>query len=324
MFPSLFRHPTLIGTILGATYGLVVRFVFGGADAIDSVTFIFVVPLVLGVLPILLASEQYLVGTGTTWVAPCATITACFITMLITELEVLICLLLFAIPYFFVALAGAFMVRAIRLSLIAKNRARDNNNTLLSVSFLLLPFLLCPLEKQLAKPTVSQTVANEIVIDATPRQVWQNIVAVPDIRPEEYTPGFFHALGIPRPLRATVTAWALNGQRTGYFEGGLQFREHIKAYVLHEAISFDISVVPETIPDEIFQQHILAGQSFAFTDAAYTLKPAAGGRTRLTLTSRYRITSNINAYAAWWGDMIVQDFQSRLLDVLKHRCESAK
>jgi hypothetical protein len=322
MLSPLSRHPNTIGIILGATYGLGARIIFGGADAIDSVTFLVVVPLVLGIIPTLLASEEHLAGYRIIWFTPCLTIAVCFIGMFISELEVLICLLLFAVPYFAVAIAGAFTVRSIRLRLIAKKQTRDNGKTLLSVSILLLPFMLCPLEKQLTRAAVSCVVANEILINATPQHVWQNIVAVPPIHRTEYTAGFFHALGIPRPLRATVTTWAAGGQRTGYFEGGLQFNEHIKTYIPHQTIAFDIRVAPETIPDEIFQQHILAGHSFAFTDATYTLTPV-GDMTKLTLTSRYRLTSHINAYAAWWGDLIVQDFQSRLLAVLKHRCESA-
>ena len=321
MFSLWLRHPTTIGIILGATYGLGTRVIFGSADAIDSMAFIFAVPLALGIIPALLSSEKHLVSTSIVWATPCITIAVCFIGMFITELETLICLLLFALPYFAIAMAGAAIARAIRLRLIARNRARRNTKTLLSVSILLLPFILCSFEKQLTPPTASCSVANDILIDAPPEQVWQNIVAVPAIRREEYTAGFFHALGIPRPLRATVTAWAQGGQRTGYFEGGLQFREHIKTYTPYKTIAFDIHVVPESIPNDLFQQHILAGHAFAFTDATYTLTPVDGGKTRLTLTSSYRLTSNINAYAVWWGNLIVQDFQSRLLLVLKHRCE---
>ena len=40
---------------------------------------------------------------------------------------------------------------------------------------------------------------------------------------------------------------------------------------------------------------------------------------RLTLRSRYAVTTSVNAYGRFWANLIGHDFQARLLEVLKAR-----
>jgi hypothetical protein len=42
---------------------------------------------------------------------------------------------------------------------------------------------------------------------------------------------------------------------------------------------------------------------------------------RLRLTSQYRLTSKVNFYGKFWGDIFLADFQDRLLDVIKRRTD---
>ena len=320
-FKNVFRTPIYIGILLGLTYGLGVRIAFGNMNSLDSLTFMAVIPFVLGMVPLLLAGAEHLVRWSKVCITPCVTVTACFIGMFITELETLLCLVLFAIPFFALAIAGALMVAQARLYFVKRMRGQRRNKTALSISLLVLPFILAPLEQHISKPTRYSTVVSEVIIDATAEEIWNNIVAVPAIKPEEYAGGVFHALGIPRPLRATVSQWAIAGQRTGYFEGGLQFSETITTYVPNKTIAFSIATDPQHVPDDVFQQHVLTGKTFAFVDATYTLTPLPDGRIKLALASSYTLTSTINAYGQLWGDLIVKDFQDRLLTVIRHRCE---
>ncbi len=318
---NVFRNPIYIGILLGITYGLGVRIAFGSMNSLDSLTFMVAIPFVLGMVPLLLSGAEYLVRWSKVCITPCVTVTACFIGMFITELETLLCLVLFAIPFFALAVAGALMVAQVRLYFVKRMRGQRKNKAILSVSLLVLPFILAPLEQHIGKPTRYSRVVSEVIIDATAERIWNNIVAVPTIKPEEYTGGAFHALGIPRPLRATVTQWAVDGQRTGYFEGGLQFSETIRTYVPNKTIAFTITTDPQHVPDDVFQQHVLTGKTFSFVDATYTLTPLPDGRVKLALASGYTLTSTINAYGQLWGDLILKDFQDRLLTVIQHRCE---
>lgn len=321
---SIFKKtygPMLIGVALGVVYGLATRLIFEKAEALDSITYLIVTPLVLGIVPMLMASESQLRALSNIFRVPAVTVAVCLLAMFITELEVLLCLLIFALPFILMATLGAFIVRQVRLYYIDKKKTNPGNTNGRALGLLLVPFLLSPLEKQVTSPTAHYHVTSEVIIAATPETIWSNIVAVRTITPTEYKGGFFQAAGIPRPIEATVTKQEVNGQRIGHFEGGLRFTERITTCTPNHTIAFSIAIAPESIPDDVFQQHVLRGSVFAFSDAAYTLTPLPGGRIKLTLASGYTLTSNINFYGRLWADLIVKDFQDRLLAVIQTRCE---
>ena len=72
---------------------------------------------------------------------------------------------------------------------------------------------------------------------------------------------------------------------------------------------------------KVFDQHILNGNYFNFVNATYQLENIGNGDVKLKLTSSYQLTSTINFYGAFWGDIILSDFQDRLLAVIETRCE---
>jgi hypothetical protein len=43
-------------------------------------------------------------------------------------------------------------------------------------------------------------------------------------------------------------------------------------------------------------------------------------QTELVLHSSYELRTNLNWYAAFWGNLMLADFQERLLAVIKGRC----
>ncbi|MBO9573763.1 MAG: hypothetical protein J7497_16375, partial [Chitinophagaceae bacterium] len=142
------------------------------------------------------------------------------------------------------------------------------------------------------------------------------------IEQNEYNAGFFNKVGIPRPIRATVDKKEIGGQRIGYFEGGLKFIETITKFEANKTVSFSIKVDPQSVGPRVFDQHVLNGNYFTFVDATYELEPLANGRVKLKLSSEYQLTSTINFYGKFWGDIILKDFQDRLLEVIEKRCEA--
>ena len=189
------------------------------------------------------------------------------------------------------------------------------------MTLVLLPFLFAPIEEYIQTPSDIFNVKSEVIIDATPEKIWNNIVEVQPIDPNEYNSGFFNSIGIPRPISATVDKKELRGQRIGNFEGGLKFIETITQYNENKQVSFDIKIEPKTVRQKVFDQHVLNGNYFTFVDARYELTKLTNGQVKLTLSSSYQLTSTINFYGNFWGDLILTDFQDRLLRVIESRCE---
>jgi len=141
------------------------------------------------------------------------------------------------------------------------------------------------------------------------------------IRPEEYKKGFFNYAGIPRPLYAELDRDTVGATRIGHFEGGLTFKETVTTWERNKSVGFTIAIIPSSIRQTVFDQHILKGNHFVFLNASYDLEPMGAQQTKLTLSSTYRLDTHINGYSSFWGQRLLTDFQERLLAVIKNRCD---
>lgn len=306
----------IIGISLGIAYGLVTRLVFGQKATLASVTYLFIIPTVLGIIPLMFADNDKLKSYKTIVFIPWLTASTFFLTLFLFGIEDFICLLILAAPFFILGTIGALIYRIVQI-----NREKRKGKLM---TLVLLPFLFAPIEEFIKSSSETFMVKSEVLIDASPETIWNNIVEVQKIAPEEYDSGFFNSIGIPRPISATVDKKELGGQRIGHFEGGLMFIETITEYEEHRKVSFDIKIDPSTVRQKVFDQHVLNGNYFNFVDATYELTELKNGQVKLTLSSSYQLTSTINFYGKFWGDIILTDFQDRLLNVIENRCEAKR
>lgn len=302
-----------LGIAIGVVYGFATRLVFGQHATLASMNYLFVIPAVLGVIPLLFTDQKKLKSYKNIIFIPWITLTSFFLLMFAFGVEDFICLIILAAPFFVMATVGALVYRFVQIN--------KKKNELKLIALLLLPFLIAPIEEHIQHLPDTFYISDEMIIDAPVDIVWNHIVEVDSISHQEYPSGFFQATGIPRPISAEVDHKIIGGHRIGHFEGGLQFNETITAYQKHRKISFAIEVDPTSVRKKVFDQHVLNGNYFMFVEASYQLEKLAGGQTCLTLSSGYRLTSTVNFYGKFWGDWILSDFQERLLVVIKDRCE---
>ena len=304
----------IIGILIGIAYGIATRIVFGERASLATVTYLFVVPAILGMVPLLFANEHQLRSYRYIIFIPWLTVGSVLLTMVMMGLEQWMCFVILAAPFVALATLGAFIIRLIQLHL------RQRKGKLLTL--LLIPFLLSPVEELITSPSSIFSVTSEVDVKASTHVIWQNIIEVDSIRGSEYKPGVFNSLGIPRPINAVVDRKAVDGHRVGNFEGGLRFDETLTAYEENRSVSFLIKVDPRSVGPGVFEQHVLNGSYFSFVQATYQLTPQPDGNVKLTLTSSYQLTSKINFYGKLWGDWVLKDFQDRLLAVIQKRSES--
>jgi hypothetical protein len=296
---------------------LLLRLVFNidrleGAFSLFSVTFIWVTPMIIGMIPLFYASKEQLISWSYRIASPIWTVVVFFLFCFLTRIEDLICLLVILIPY----MLGALIAGIIAGEIILRIRNRKG----IIYTFLLIPFIASPFEQQISKPVNSYSVTTKIIINAKPDSIWKNIIRVSEINESEYESGFFNYAGIPRPLYAELDRDTIGATSIGHFEGGLKFIETVSAWDKNKEIGFDIKVVPSTIRETVFDQHILKGEHFKFLKATYKLLKLPGEQTQLSLISSYELKTTINSYAAYCGNQLLTDFQKRLLKVIKTRC----
>lgn len=309
------------GILIGGLYGLLMRIVFGagfknsGFDFADlfSITFIWVVPIIIGLTPLMFSTKENLENIPYRVFKPFLSVLTFFILCFWTGHEDIICILIISIPFILVAgMAGAIFGGTVV-------RYRKKKGILYSI--FILPFITGIIEPNFPTPIEKFETTSTIIINAGKSEIWKNIVRVDKIEEVEYKKGLFNYAGIPRPLFAELDKDTLDGTRIGHFEGGLKFQENIINWDKNNAVTFDIKIIPSTTNRTIFERHMLNGEHFKFMNATYKLKEIENGQTELQLTTKYQLDTKINFYGEFWGQQLLTDFQDRLINVIKNRCE---
>ncbi|UOQ71115.1 SRPBCC family protein [Hymenobacter cellulosilyticus] len=299
MANSWFSSPSrgrtlLLGVAAGVVYGFLCVMLVSLTHRAVSLSFIFMVPVVLGAIPVLFSSREQLSNYFLYLAAPWLITFTVFALSMVTGFEGLICLVIIIGPFSILGSLGAFLYRLVRL--------RQRPQTSLYVSLLvLLPFGALLLEEQLVASDQIHTVVSTRLIAAPPAVVWRNIQNVRHIRPSEIKPHFVHLIGVPRPLDGYLDYARVGGTRHIRWEKGLYFQEHITHWQPGRGFAYTIKVDAASIPPSTLDEHVLVGgRYFDVVRGSYSIEPLAANTCRLTLTCTYRITTNLNTYGKLW------------------------
>lgn len=302
----------IISISIAAIYGLVARIGFGAFDQMNSFAYLFVVPAVMGAIPHFVKSGEKRKVFMDWILIPWMSVFVFFGLTMIFELEGFLCLVILAAPFMLLGTLIGLIVRFTQINKRNKNK--------LMISIMLIPAFFAPFEEMIVTPSENFEVRNEIVLNTSKERIWANIIQVDEISDEEYNSGIFQYLGMPRPIKATVSNRGLGAERIGYFSGGLRFIEVIEVFEPLRKAEFSIKLDSSSLRNVAFDHHVLNGNYFHFNTATYQIEER-NNQLILSLTSSYFLKSKLNFYGAFWGDLMLEDFQARLLDVIKKRCE---
>ena len=310
-----------LGIILAALYGLGVRFLLNPKENnaseiydyynIYTISFIWILPIAISVIPILFAKNEILESKWKQFVFPFLSVFLFFIFTLSSGIEDWLCILIIAFP--FLLTAG---IVGLILGPIIKNK---KSNKLYSI--VLLPFILSPIESIIPNKTEYFKVESEIVIETHKQVVWENLIEVPEIKDNEYNKGFFNYIGVPRPIKSELEI--INGKeyRIGYFSDELKLYETISKVEPLKFVEFKIQINESQLRDLPTDKHLLKSNYFSFENISYELKEISPNNTKLILCCEYTLASKMNKYANFWAERIIKDFESRLLNSLKLKIE---
>jgi hypothetical protein len=314
----------------GLVYGVTMRLIFGldragnrsGAFVpsfwVMSVGFLVFVPFFVGWITVSAARADDKFRWARWIFAPWAAVLASDAVLLVTCVEGAICVVM-AIPVtlLFASIGG------VASGLTARHRLLRGKSATLCLA--LLPFLVTGIESQFNAPLSVKTVNTEIVIHAPAEVVWRNIERVRAIRRDEIRPSWTHAIGFPLPVEATLDHEGVGGVRHASFEGGLMFIETINRWQPLKTIGFEIAADTAAIPRTTLDEHVtIGGRYFDVLYGEYDLEPLANGDVLLHLSSRQRLSTDFNAYAALWTEAAMRDLQVSILQVVKRRCEQGQ
>jgi hypothetical protein len=235
--------------------------------------------------------------------------------------EAAICVVM-ALPIFMImSSVGGTVFTAIFSRLSREDQQSTPIQSSLLGLILLAPFIVAPIENQFPAPDAIRTVETQVVIQAGPERVWDNLVAVPPIQPEEHRFTLFNLLGLPWPVEATLSQPGLEGVRRASYDNGLTIIEPVTVWEPYRHYAFGVQLDPAVTPPPPFEQ--VGGKYFEVQRVRFRLEPAPEGAVVLHLQSQYRLSTRLNFYGSWWIDTLLVDLQDYILSVIKARAEAA-
>ncbi len=250
-----------------------------------------------------------------------ATIILFLIVAVISNPFILLCVAMAAIPILILAGMGALLVWFLGWLTSKSDKKKKNTQYALTGLLLILPYVLAPIEANIEPSSWYRIVETEVIINhTTPEEVWNSIIRMEAISPEEQRPSWYHIMGIPRPTEATLDGEGVGSVRTGIFESGLSFEEEVTLWQPYRAMEFDVDVLLNSEATPVLRE--IGGAYYDLISAGYELEAIDENTVRLSLHSEYRLSTNFNFYGAIWADWIMQDFQNYVLNTVKTRIEN--
>ncbi len=279
-----------------------------------SIAYIFVLPVVLGAIPVLFSTKEQLEAYKTWLLWPWLITFTFFVLSFVAGFEGLICLVIIVGPFLLLGTLGAFIFRLVRL------KSEGNGNKL--YLSLMLPMVVLWIEANMQATDQVYSVSTSIEINAPKSRVWENVKNVRDIQPDEIKPHFVHLIGVPKPLNGELDQEGVNGVRHITWEKGIKFAEKITGWEDGSGFMYDINVDQSSVPPTTLDEHVMiGGRYFDVLKGSYHIEKIDAGRSKVTLTCTYRVTTNLNFYSKAWADFILDDFNNMILEVIKGRSE---
>jgi len=304
--------PAVAGALI---YGLVIYLLvwFGDKDTLPAISGLILMPMGVASVATILADPR---GVGSIWRHVC-------IGWAVIAVLVVLCMLLFGEGGVCAIMAApVFMLTSAAGSALATWALRTLHGRRRASLLVLLPLAGLPIEPMLPAPERDGEVTTVMEIAAPPQEVWRHTVEIPHIAPQELKRTFSHDIvGVPRPIDARLQGHGVGAVRHLRWTGGVTFQEVVTRWEENRALSWTFRFGPESIPRAI-EAHIKVDSAYLkIADGEYRLEPLPGGRTRLTLSTHYRMATPINAYCDWWGQIFLNDFHGVVLEVIRARAE---
>ena len=311
--PMLKRYPVIAGAILGVSLRLMFSGRGGSPWSAMAAAFIFIAPVLVGMVTVYLAERQRRRDWYYYVLAPFMATSLFVAGTLLLFIEGWICALVI-IPMFAVlgAIGGVVMGLVCRLT----NWPR---RTL--YSFAVLPILLASFGSNIPTSIGLGTIERTIVVNAPASVVWRQLNHIKDIQPEEMADAWALRIGVPMPMSGTTRQTPEGLVRESRWGKQVHFDEVIQDWQPERYLRWTYLFAPDSFPPNALDDHVvIGGHYFDVLDTSFTLVPD-GDATRLSTKVRYRISTQFNFYADWVARLLLGNLSDVGLRLYKLRGE---
>jgi len=306
--------PLLCGVLAGIAMRLMFSGKPGSALAAMSGAFIYLSPLLVGMVTVYVAERQWRRSWYYYFVAPFVANVFYVLGTLLIMVEGLICAILI-VPLF--ATLGA--VGGVIMGVICRSTNWPKQSL---YSFAALPLVFALAGQQTSLPEHVDSVERRLLIDAAPEQVWRNLWEVRDIRPEEVDSAWMYRIGVPLP-KAGISQQTPTGLVRRITMGkGIHFDQVVTQWQPARYVHWTYRFDEHSFPPRALDDHVkIGGHYFDLRGTSYTLIPR-GKATELVLRMDYRVSTQFNWYADPIAQWLMGDFEETILAFYRRRSEA--
>ena len=178
------------------------------------------------------------------------------------------------------------------------------------------------IEQAMARPAATFVVRSAIDIQASPQQVWNQVIAFSEIpRPTEW---IFRA-GVAYPIRAEMIGNGPGAERHCVFSTGA-FVEPIQVWDAPHRLKFSVASNPPPLEEWTPYSHIEPPHLHGFlisNGGQFLLTPLPGGGTRLEGTTWYQHGLWPAEYWRLWSDAIIHRIHMRVLAHIRDEAQKS-
>jgi hypothetical protein len=312
--PFALRWPVMGGAVAGVVLRLIFSGTPGGMYAAMMGSFIYLCPVLVGALTVYLAERQFRRPWSYYIWAPAVAGGLFVLGTLIIMIEGLICaIVIVPLAALFGIVGGLVMGAVCRVT-------QWPRQTLGSLA--VLPLILGGLEGYVATPTRVASVERSVLIQATPENVWRQIMNARDIQPGEMQQAWIFRIGVPLPLAGVVARTPEGLVRKMTMGKNVHYDQVSTAWLENRYVHWQYRLYPDSFPPYALDDHVVVGgYYFDIRNTSYQLTPRDNA-TELRIRMGYRVTTQFNWYAETLARYLLGNFEEIVLDFYRRRSES--
>jgi Polyketide cyclase / dehydrase and lipid transport len=300
----------------GALSGVLLRvlFMLGENFEVMGASFIFLAPILVGVVTVYLAERQQRRSIAYYFAVPCFANMLFVLGTLIIMIEGMICAILIVPLFSILGGIGGLVMGAI---------CRYTNWPKASVySIALLPLLLTQFEHKLPLPIKLNSVERSIYIDASAEDVWDAVMSARDIKAEQIQHAWMYRIGVPTPESGVVKQTEKGMVREIKMGKNIHFEQVMTEWKPNHYAKMHYYFAEDSVPAGALDDHVkIGGKYFDLKGTSYRLTPTGKGTT-LSISVDYRVSTQFNWYAEPIAKHLTANFEEVILDFYKQRSES--
>jgi hypothetical protein len=136
---------------------------------------------------------------------------------------------------------------------------------------------------------------------------------------------WIYRIGVPLPIAGVTHQTPTGFVRNVTMGKSIHFEQVATEWQENRYVRWRYRFEKDSFPPNALDDHVtIGGDYFDLLDTAYKLNPTVAGATELSITMRYRVSTQFNWYADGVARFLIGNFEEVILDFYRRRAVQAR